>query len=213
MASRKSEPTLVLFVRHGTTPTTGKVLPGRAKGLHLSNQGLEQAEVVAGRIFESMPGIDAIYTSPLERCNETAKPLASLTGLKPVSEKGFLECDFGSWTGAQLKDLQKKPEWKTIQQTPSLFRFPNGESFLEMQSRIVTTISSICQKHIGGRVVVFSHADPIKTALVSAMSAPLDTIQRLSVSPCSISAVLYGSPQPTVLTINSTDLKPTFQPS
>ncbi|HEV8471656.1 MAG TPA: histidine phosphatase family protein, partial [Methylomirabilota bacterium] len=72
---RPAASTLVLLVRHGLTPTTGRLLPGRMRGLHLSDEGRRQAEAVAQRLA-SVPRIDAIYASPLERARETAAPLA-----------------------------------------------------------------------------------------------------------------------------------------
>jgi probable phosphomutase (TIGR03848 family) len=213
MAKKPSADTLVLFVRHGRTPTTGQVLPGRAKGLHLSDEGQLQAKEVATRIVSSMKSVDAIYTSPLERCRETAAPLARETGLRARVEKGLLECDFGDWTGAQLKSLYKLPEWKVVQQAPSQFRFPNGESFLEMQARVTDAVARIHTEHPGQTVVLFSHADPIKSVLVTAMGTPMDMFQRISVSPCSVSAVLYGSTSPTVLTVNAVEQLGSLQPS
>jgi broad specificity phosphatase PhoE len=131
--------TLVLLVRHGQTPTTGKLLPGRAPGLHLADVGREQAQRAAERIA-ALTTVDAVYASPLERARETAAPIAAARGLKVQIDKGLLECDFGDWTGAELKKLMKLPEWGTVQRAPSTFRFPNGESFTEMQTRMVSAI-------------------------------------------------------------------------
>jgi len=128
-----AKPTLVLFVRHGTTPTTGKVLPGRARGLHLSERGREQAQRAAERIAE-VGKIAAVYSSPLERARETAAPIARLTKNTTRIERGLIECDFGAWTGQSLRRLMKKPEWSQVQRSPSTFRFPAGESFVEMQT-------------------------------------------------------------------------------
>lgn len=216
MATRKKKPsnaTVILFVRHGLTPTTGLTLPGRAKGLHLSEEGQQQAKDVADRIAGSVNRIDAIYTSPLERCRETCAPLASQMKQKPVVDKGLLECDFGEWTGRKLEDLMKLPEWQRVQQNPSQFRFPNGESFLEMQARMASTVARINREHPGQIVVAFSHADPIKVALATAIGTPLDMFQRISISTCSVSAVLYGPPVPTVLGINVIGDLGALQPS
>ncbi len=153
-------PTVVLLVRHGQTPTTGASLPGRAKGLHLSDKGRDQAEAVAGRIAR-LKKVDAIYCSPLERTRETAAPIGKAIGQRPHVERGLLECDFGAWTGKALKDLTKLPEWKTVQRYPSGFRFPDGESFVEMQTRITTTLAGLVAKHPGpngrGRVTRRPH--------------------------------------------------------
>ena len=205
MAAKKPAPdaTLVLFVRHGQTPTTGKVLPGRAAGLHLSDAGRQQAERAAERL-KVLTKVDAVYASPLERAKETAAPIAKALGLRTSIDKGLLECDFGDWTGAELKKLMKKPEWSTVQRAPSTFRFPNGESFTEMQTRMVGAVDRLRAAHRGGVVVCVSHADPIKAVLAHAMGTHLDLFQRIVVSTCSVSAVAYTGAGPIVLTVNST---------
>lgn len=200
-------PTLVLFVRHGQTPTTGKVLPGRAPGLHLAEKGRQQADAVAQRIAtvrSDKRSIAAVYASPLERTRETAAPIARALGLRVRRSHGLLEADFGDWTGAELKALYKLPEWRTVQRNPSGFRFPGGESFTEMQARICGAVDKIRAAHPGQTVVAVSHADPIKAAVAHAMGTHLDLFQRIVVSPCSVSAVLYGTDGPVVLAVNST---------
>ncbi len=195
--------TLLLLVRHGETPTTGAVLPGRAAGLHLSKRGQAQAE----RIAERLAGlaVDGIYSSPLERTLETAAPAASGTGLEVKREPGLIECDFGAWTGAALADLAGLPEWQTVQHAPSVFRFPDGESFAGMQARMVETLEALRTTHTGGVVVCFSHADPIKAAVAHALGTHLDLFQRIAISPGSVSAISYADGQPpAVLTVNST---------
>lgn len=208
-------PTLVLFVRHGTTPTTGQVLPGRAPGLHLADAGREQAEAVAERLATWAPGsgIAAVYASPLERTRETAKPIAARVGSKVAIERGLIECDFGEWTGRKLKELVKLPEWTTVQRYPSGFRFPSGESFAGMQTRMTDTVAKLCERHRGQTIVVVSHADPIKAAVADAMGTHLDLFQRVVISPCSVTAVAYGPSGPSVLGVNSTRSLDELRPS
>jgi probable phosphoglycerate mutase len=210
--ARDLAPTLVLLVRHGRTPTTGKVLPGRARGLHLADSGIAEAKRAAERIAE-IGRVAALYASPLERARETAAPIAKSTKLTTQVHKGLLECDFGDWTGAPLQRLMKKPEWKTVQKAPSTFRFPNGESFLEMQTRMVSAIDDIRSRHPGKVVVCVSHADPIKAAVAHAMGTHIDLFQRIVISTCSITAIQYSSSGPVVLGVNLTggslkDLRP-----
>ena len=199
--------TTLLLVRHGNTSTTGTLLPGRALGLHLAETGVRQAERAGERIAE-LKRVDAIYTSPLERARETAAPIAKATGVKPKVERGLLECDFGDWTGAELPKLMKLPEWRTVQRAPSTFRFPNGESFTEMQVRIVSTLDRLRARHDGGTIVCVSHADPIKAAMAHALGTHLDLFQRIVVSPCSITAIDYTAGGPIVRTVNSTSTVP-----
>lgn len=215
-------PTLVLLVRHGATPTTGKVLPGRAPGLHLAELGQQQAETVAQRLQswaapkdgkEAKRRITAVYASPLERTRETAAPIAKTLGLRVQVARGLLECDFGEWTGAELKELMKRPEWSTVQRYPSGFRFPGGESFTGMQARMVDTLADLCHRHPGESIVAVSHADPIKAAVADALGSHLDLFQRIVISPCSVTAISYGSVGPTVLAVNSTSALTDLVPS
>jgi probable phosphomutase (TIGR03848 family) len=207
MARPRTPSTLVLLVRHGATPTTGKVLPGRAPGLHLSDDGRRQAEAAAARIAR-LKRVTAVYASPLERARETAMPIARTRGLALRIERGLLELDVGRWTGSRLDALSKRPEWSTVQRHPSGFRFPDGESFLEMQTRISETLARLVARHRAGVVVAVSHADPIKAALAQALGMHLDLFQRLAISPASITTIAYGAGPPTVLGVNAFDGAP-----
>ena len=196
--------TLALFVRHGCTPTTGKVMPGQAKGLHLSDEGRAQAEAVAERLA-GLKEVDAVYASPLERARETAAPIAKRRGLKVAIDRSLADGHTGDWTGLELKGLSKLPEWRTVRTYPSGFRFPNGESFVEIQARMAGAVDRLRSRHQGQTVVLVSHADPIKLAVAQAAGLPLDMFQRLVVSPCSVTAIAYADGGPAVLTINSVD--------
>ncbi|WP_455834381.1 MSMEG_4193 family putative phosphomutase [Pseudarthrobacter siccitolerans] len=198
-----AQSTLLLLIRHGETPTTGKLLPGRAPGLHLSERGRIQAERISERL-RGLP-VGAIYSSPLERTSETAAPSAERTGLRLNHNDGLIECDFGDWTGAALAELAVLPQWQEVQHSPSTFRFPNGESFMQMQARMVGALEVLRAAHPGAVVVCFSDADPIKAAMAHAMGTHLDLFQRIMISPGSVSAIGYvqGRP-PAVLMVNST---------
>jgi probable phosphoglycerate mutase len=146
----------------------------------------------------------AVYASPLERAVETAKPIASKLGLRVRIDKGLLECDFGDWTGKSLRVLAKKLEWRTVQLLPGSFRFPDGESFVEMQNRMVEAIDRLADRHRGGSFVAVSHADPIKAAVAATGGVPLDLFQRLVISPCSVTALVRGASSNHVLCVNNT---------
>ena len=224
---RSPGPTVILLVRHGATETTGKELPGRAPGLHLSDQGREQAERAAARIVSlAQPPagngstaratgsrVAAVYASPLERTRETAAPIAAALGLDVIPDEGLLELDMGTWTGMELKAAYKRKEWETIQRYPSGFTFPEGESFVAMQARMVSTLDRLRAAHPGKVVVAVSHADPIRAVVAHAMGTHLDLFQRVVVSPCSVTAISYGPQGPVVLTVNDTAATGALVPS
>ena len=179
------------------------MLPGRAKGLHLSETGHQQAAAAAERLT-GLSRLAAIYHSPLERARETAAPIARATGLRSHVERGLIECEFGEWTGQRLDRLSTLPEWTNVQRTPSTFRFPDGESFSEMQHRMVTTLERLRDRHRGETVICVSHADPIKAAIAHALGIHLDLFQRIVVSTCSISVLSWHGNSPIALCVNST---------
>src|SRR2546426_10126325 len=145
-------PTIVLLVRHALTPTTGAILPGRAKGLHLSDEGRRQADAVARRLA-ALPKIAAIYASPLERARETAAAIARARGLALRIERGLIELDVGAWTGQSLKRVARRPEWRTGQRHPSGLRFPGGESFTDTQAPIVSALGGLLARQAGRGLV------------------------------------------------------------
>ncbi len=200
------EETFIVFVRHAKTSTTGKVLPGRTPGLHLSDEGWEQARNLGMVLNASYPHPTAIYVSPLERAQETAQPyIESLTTRPSVIETSthIVECDFGEWTGRELKELYKLPEWSTVQQRPSKFRFPKGESFTEMLDRMVKFEIEAEQRHKNGIVVAFSHADTIKAAVTDALGMHLDQFQRIQIDTASVSVVSMTNGVPRLICMNS----------
>jgi probable phosphoglycerate mutase len=195
-------PTVVLLVRHARTATTGKRLPGRAAGLVLSPAGRREAEATAGRLAGVK--LAAVYSSPLERARETAAAIARPRRLAVRIARDLVDLDVGRWAALTLRDARKRPEWAAIQRHPSGFRFPDGESFTDMQARMVAALGRLVARHPGETVVAVSHADPIKAALAHALGIPLDLFQRLVVATASVSAVAYGPTGPTVLTANAT---------
>jgi len=193
---------VVLLVRHGLTPTTGVKLPGRAPGLHLSEEGRRQADAAAQRIG-ALAKVAAVYASPITRARETAQPIARAVKRAVRIERDLADLDIGEWTGMTLKQAARRPEWETVQRSPSTFRFPGGESFPEMQARMTSALGKIVARHPGQVVVAVSHADPIKAAVAQALGTPLDLFQRIMIAPSSITAVSYRRGGPAVLTVNS----------
>jgi probable phosphoglycerate mutase len=197
-------PTTLLLVRHGRTPTTGIILPGRAPGLSLAPAGRADAEAAAARIAR-LARVSSIYASPLERAQETAAPIARDLGLAVLIEPDLSDLNIGGWTGMKIDDARRRPEWVAIQQYPEGFRFPGGESFPEMQARMTAALARLAARHPGQTVVAVSHADPIKAAVAGARGQRLEQFQRIFVSPGSITVLAFDADQPRVLAVNTLD--------
>ena len=192
----------VLLIRHGQNNFVGKRLAGRLPNVHLNEKGLTQAANLADRL-KAAP-IKAIYSSPLERAVETAQPLANVLGLEVGVADGLLEVDFGTWQGKTGPQMHRMKMWKQVQEEPSKVRYPQGESFVEAQKRIVGFLESLREKHEEQELVAcFSHCDAIKLAICHFLDMPLDAFQRLSIDTASISVVYLGKKgRPALLTMN-----------
>jgi probable phosphoglycerate mutase len=158
--------------------------------VHLNEEGNAQAQALTERL--GMEKIAAVYSSPLERCQETAAPVAERLGLELRMLEGVKETDCGDWTKQPLEELRKLETWMQVQVHPSGFRFPNGESMLEIQARMVAALDELQRQHVGETIAVFSHSDPIKLAIGFFMGMPLDLFQRLEISPASISELDFS---------------------
>jgi probable phosphomutase (TIGR03848 family) len=180
--------TTLLLIRHGENNMVGKRLAGRLPEVHLNDNGRRQADEVA-RVLCKAP-IKAIYSSPLERAVETAQPLAQALGLTVLPAPGIIELAYGDWTGKTLKQLSRLKLWKVVQNKPSEMRFPNGESFIEVQTRAVAEIERIAAAHDEKDMIAcFSHGDIIRLLIAHFLAVPLDEFQRLGADPASISIV------------------------
>ncbi|MCJ7567535.1 MAG: histidine phosphatase family protein [Anaerolineales bacterium] len=197
--------TTFYLIRHGHNDFVEKrKLAGRMPDVHLSAEGHRQAEALV-QILSSVK-FKAIYASPLERAVETATPLASDQGLEIIIREGLLEIDYGSWQGQSLKALRRRKLWPIIRNSPSLARFPEGESFPEAQARVVAELEALRSLHRGkkGNIACVFHADPIKLAIAHYLALPLDLFQRITISPASTSTLAVSDSSIRIIGLNDT---------
>lgn len=202
-------PTLLL-VRHGrSTANTAGILAGWTPGVELDDTGRAQAAALAGRLAD-IPLVQAV-SSPLERCRQTLEPLlAARPELGPPTEDDRLgECHYGEWTGRPLAELAKEPLWRTVQDHAAGAAFPGGESLRELSHRTVDAVREwnrkIAAEHGEDAVwIACSHGDVIKAVVADALGLHLDHFQRISVEPCSVTAIRYTAQRPFVLRMGDT---------
>jgi probable phosphomutase (TIGR03848 family) len=193
---------ILLLIRHGENDYSKKMrFAGRMPGVHLNERGKKQAQEL-GKALVDVP-LKAIYSSPLERAMETAAPIAAARGLKIIREPGLLESDVGKWQGQSVRKLALTRYWRIVQQSPSRAGHPGGETFLQTQTRIVTTLDALCNKFKPGDVIacVF-HADPIKLAVAHYLGLPLDHFQRLACDTASVTVLQVGDASAHLIKLN-----------
>ncbi|MFH8992138.1 histidine phosphatase family protein [Streptomyces sp. NPDC017940] len=201
-------PTLIL-VRHGrSTANTAGLLAGWTPGVGLDERGSEQAAALPGRLA-ALP-LAEVVTSPLQRCQETLAPLlAARPGLDAHTDDRIGECHYGDWSGRKLAELAGDPLMEVVQQHPSAAAFPGGESMRAMQTRAAEAVrewnARVERDHGADAVYLMcSHGDIIKSLVADAIGLHLDLFQRVSVEPCSVTAIRYTRLRPFLVRLGDT---------
>ena len=198
----------VILLRHGrSTSNTAHTLAGRSEGVELDEKGFAQAEDLPGRLV-GLP-IKALVRSPLLRCRLTLEPLAAALSLQPMVDDRLAEVDYGSWTGRALKELVTEPLWSVVQQQPSAAVFPEGEGLAQVQARAVAAVREhdrrLRAEHGGDALwIACTHGDVIKAIVADALGTHLDSFQRITADPASMSVIRYTKVRPFVLHVNHT---------
>lgn len=189
------------FVRHGVTSHTGHKLSGWMPDIHLTEAGRAQAEAAA----ESLAGapLKSIYASPIDRTAETAKIIAARHGLGVRTRKDLGEVEYGRWTNKSLKVVARTKLWTKVQRWPAGATFPDGESFVAVQSRGVAAIEALRARHPKDHVCIVSHGDVIRLVVAHYMGVHLDLFQRIHVMPGSITVLAVTDAGPGILTLNA----------
>jgi len=192
--------TLFFLIRHGSHDHLGRVLTGRMPGVSLNGKGVQEATRLAERL--SRVGVTALYSSPMDRAVETARPLAETLRLPLRVDEAIQEIDFGEWMGRRFEELAPLPEWHRWNAYRSGSRAPGGESMLEVQARMVREMERLCGEHPGGRVALVGHSDPLKAAVAYFLGMPLDFLQRIEIEPGSVTTLELGEYAPRLVGLN-----------
>ena len=188
-------PTTFLLVRHGVTDhTTDKRFSG---GLASSNPGLNdegraQVRATAEWLAPVAEGLDAIVSSPVRRTRESAEILGEVLGFEVGVEEGLAEMEFGAWDGLTYTEVRDRFPDEVRVWLGNLDHAPGGgESFREVEKRVLAGRDRLLEEHEGRTVLVVSHVTPIKTLVADALGAPLESVYRMELSPASVTVLSY----------------------
>ncbi len=181
---------LFYLIRHGENDLVGHGIAGRSPGIHLNATGRAQAENLAQHL--SRFPVHQLFSSPMERARETAEPLARALRQPVQICEALNEIDFGDWTGKTFAELEQQPAWRQWNTLRSLSRIPNGESLLEVQARVAGEIERLRRRFPDQNLALFSHGDPLRSAIAFYLGLSLDMALRLEISPASITVLSVG---------------------
>ena len=188
------------LLRHGEHGLLGRVLAGRMPGVGMTERG--RAEIAAQAERLAVEKIAAIYASPLQRTRETAEIVAARLGLPIEFRDDLIELDFGEWTGATFDSIRADLRWQAWSTQRSLATIPGGESMRAVQHRVVAAVVDLNERHPHETVVLVSHGDVIRSALVFLLGMPLDFYNRVEIGQGSISTIRIDTSGIRILALN-----------
>ena len=193
--------TTFLLLRHAhSVANKAGILAGQLEGIGLSKDGIAQVNKLTSS-FENLK-IDRIISSPMQRCLETVEGIARSKRKRISIDKRLIEMNYGSWSGKKLSKLSRMKEWKVIQTKPSAFRFPQGESFKELEERIESLLKDLSRKYPKETILIITHGDIVKIAASLTVGSGLNNFQKFAVDPCSLTTLSWGSKARMLLTFN-----------
>jgi broad specificity phosphatase PhoE len=188
------------LVRHAAHALVDRVLVGRSANVALSDQGREQSKQLAARLARER--IDEIHSSPRQRAIETAEAIAKPLKIQSEVVEAVDEIDVGEWTGRSFAELEQDPSWREWCAFRSRSRAPRGESMVEAQQRVVAHLDRVGTDGPENRIVVVSHADVIRSAILHYLGLSLDAYDRIVVDPATISTLVVGNWGAKLLSLN-----------
>lgn len=191
---------IVYMLRHAQSVANTKgILAGQDNSVQLSKDGHKQAQLLAP--YLSKLKINRLYSSPLTRCIQTIQPYMQLNpDLDFEIDERFIEMDYGKWSGKKLSVLARDRRWRSVQNKPSTFTFPQGESFRSMRKRVDSALEELSKEK--GVVLIVTHGDIIKMSLASALGLPIDRFQKFVAEPASLTVISLDNNNSTVLQTN-----------
>ena len=192
--------TTILLIRHATHDRLNRVLCGRMPGVSINSAGEAQARTLVERLATAR--IAAIYSSPLERAQETAAALSERIDLPITVDPLLAEVDFGAWTGLTFEALHGEPGWAVWNTQRSQGRPPGGETIQDVQRRLATWLRNMAAVHQNHTIAAFSHADVIKAAVADILGSSIDRLHRFAIDPVSTTRIEVDGGEARVTSLN-----------
>ncbi|MFD7664691.1 bifunctional RNase H/acid phosphatase [Streptomyces sp. NPDC059788] len=186
-------PTTLVLLRHGETALTPQKRFSGSGGFdpELSEAGHRQAEAVAAALA-ARGTAQAVVSSPLKRCRQTAETVAARLGLDVRIDEGLRETDFGAWEGLSFAEVQERhPEDLDAWLGSAKAAPTGGESFASVARRVALSRDKLLARYAGRTVLLVTHVTPVKTLVRLALGAPPEALFRMELSAASLSAVAY----------------------
>tara|TARA_Y100000780_G_C13663993_1_gene409801 strand:+ start:434 stop:1051 length:618 start_codon:yes stop_codon:yes gene_type:complete len=197
---------MIIFLRHGQAENnTKRILAGRTEGVPLTKIGIEQAENI-GKYLKPID-ISAIYSSPIERADNTAKIVAESNSIDYKLDERLTELDMGKFTRMPYDEIFAKHGnvfLKFYSNDPIISKY-NVETFPHVQKRVMDMLDYTIKKHDQENVLLVTHMDPIKSVIAKVMDLKPSSLFELIIANCSLTIIKHHDEKLSLSAINSMD--------
>lgn len=190
----------LVLVRHATCERMDEMLLGRTVDAPLAALGIQEAEAMACML--APPQETLLVASPRRRAQQTAAAIASRSRCELVSACDIDELDFGYWSGQTFSELARDPSWQRWNEQRDTAATPAGERIRDVQARVLHHLHRLRETFPGRPIVLVTHGEVIRAALLHWLQAPVDAYRRLAINPASISRVSLSEWGPRIDGIN-----------
>jgi alpha-ribazole phosphatase len=197
-------PTRLYIVRHGELVTSKEWRYVGQMDVELNDAGKQQIKKLSSRL--SSEQIDRIFSSDLNRTIESANIIGNKLVIinEPISE--FREIDLGVWEGHTLEGIEEKFPEDLLKRSEDImdFRVENGESFSDVNKRVIPKIMDIIEDNVGKRILVVAHGGVNRIIIADALGLNINNIPRLEQNYACLNIIDYYKTGPVVRLINET---------
>ena len=195
---------MIIFLRHGQAENnTKRILAGRTEGVPLTKIGIEQAEQI-GKYLKPID-ISAIYSSPIERADNTAKIVAESNSIDYKLDERLTELDMGKFTRMPYDEIFAKHGnvfLKFYSDDPIISEH-NVETFPHVQKRVMDMLDYTIKKHDQENVLLVTHMDPIKSVIAKVMDLKPLSLFELIIANCSLTIIKHHDEKLSLSAINA----------
>ena len=195
---------MIIFLRHGQAENnTKRILAGRTEGVHLTKLGIEQAESI-GKYLKPID-ISAIYSSPIERANNTAKIVAESNSIDYKLDERLTELDMGKFTRMPYDEIFAKHGnvfLKFYSNDPIISKY-NVETFPHVQKRVMDMLDYTIKKHDQENVLLVTHMDPIKSVIAKVIDLKPLSLFELIIANSSLTIIKHHDEKLSLSAINA----------
>ena len=197
--------TRLLLVRHGEITTSREWRYVGHLDVALTETGVEQMKRIGERLKNER--VDVLLSSDLQRTRKGAEIIGTMIGLKPQPNAAFREINLGEWEGLTRDEIvaQFPVDFEERSQNLPYFRIRNGESFADLQARVIRQIETVLEEFKGKNIALIAHGGVNRVIITHVLGMELNNLTRIDQAYGCLNIIDYFDGMPVLRLLNSAD--------